>query len=346
MKEAFTFDDVLIVPKFSTIESRREVDISINSSNLPYAQLPIISSNMDTVTGSKMALAMAENGGIGCLHRFCSIEDNVQMFKDSIYGDNQTDLSIPAVSFGLGLKEIERAEALFCAGAHTFILDVAHGAQLAVANQVKAVRELLGESCLIIVGNFATSDSVKTFLEYCPDVNGIKVGIGPGSACTTRIKTGIGYPQLSAVKEIAQFFKNTNIPVIADGGMKTPGDIAKALGAGAHCCMLGGMLAGTQESPGIMHTIRDKIIKEYRGSASKEAYEAQGKDESYRTAEGESFFVDYKGPVKDVLRDIEGGLRSAFSYVGARNLKEFHDKVEFVRVTPSTVVENQAHGKR
>lgn len=379
MKELFTFDNVLIVPKFSTISSRSEVDISTNPSALPYMNIPIISANMDTITGHHMALEMQWNGAQACLHRFTSIEENVKMFKHSIIGDQECR-SVPLVSIGLGMDELERAEALISVGAYAFVIDVAHAAQMSVVKQADELRTLLGENGSITVGNFATADTVKAFLEHSGDgiVDVVKVGIGPGSACTTRIKTGVGYPQLSAIMEIARLLDKVGISVIADGGMKTPGDIAKALGAGADCVMLGGMLAGTDETPGETMFVDDcgklvkredflakKIhldgtvtyiedeysnsfpkVKKYRGSASKESYEVQGKNASHRTAEGESFLVPYKGPVKNVLQDIEGGLRSAFSYVGARNLREFQSKVEFVRISDATLTENKAHGKQ
>jgi IMP dehydrogenase len=359
MKEMLTFDDVLIVPKFSKISSRKEVELfeEVLGDRL---YLPVISANMDTITGPRMCRELAAHGARGCLHRFCSIEDNVEMFKEAILFNN-SDQWNPWVSIGLGMNELERAEALRDVGAHCFVIDVAHGAQAAVTSQVKVLRELIPSDHSIVVGNFATGDSVKDFLEYTgSDVNGIKVGIGPGSACTTRIKTGVGYPQLSAVMEIASTLKHTDIVVIADGGMKTPGDIAKAIGAGAHLVMLGGMLSGTNETPGDIIDVMGDVVsikdaselskiqllrKKYRGSASKEAYESQGKDASWRTAEGESFYVNYKGPVKDILQDIEGGLRSAMTYVGASNIREFHGKVEFVRVSNATRRENGAHGK-
>lgn len=364
MKELFTFDNVLIVPKFSTISSRSEVDISTNPSGLPYMNIPIISANMDTITGHHMALEMQRSGAQACLHRFTSIEENVKMFKHSIIGDQECR-SVPLVSIGLGMDELERAEALISVGAYAFVIDVAHAAQMSVVKQADELRTLLGENGSITVGNFATADTVKAFLEHSGDgiVDVVKVGIGPGSACTTRIKTGVGYPQLSAIMEIARLLDKVGISVIADGGMKTPGDIAKALGAGADCVMLGGMLAGTSESPGEVIGEYETIThfnkgypedistfvpthKKYRGSASKESYEAQGKNASHRTAEGESFLVPYKGPVKNVLQDIEGGLRSALSYVGARNLREFQSKVEFVRISDATLTENKAHGKQ
>jgi IMP dehydrogenase len=353
-KTLFTFDDVLIAPKFSTIESRKDVDLSCLALEL---KLPIISANMDTVTGKEMALAMAKAGGIGCLHRFCSIEENLHMMQWSTHIGTP-----PMVSIGLGTKELERAEALFKAqpiGAENIVIDVAHGAQMSVVKQARAVREIVGSNASIIVGNFATADSVKHFLEAAGTaVDGFKVGIGPGSACTTRIKTGVGVPQLSAIMEIVQLLDNTGLLVIADGGMRTPGDVAKALGAGADLVMLGGMLAGTYETPGetvdqngnpcnsVSFSSIVKVQKKYRGSASKESYEIQGKDSGWRTAEGESFLVPYKGSIAQVLQDIEGGLRSAFSYVGARTLAEFHARCEFIQVTANTVKESIAHGNK
>lgn len=358
MQELLTFDDVLIVPKFSLIESRSQVDTSTSLRSLKF-NLPLISANMDTVTGRSMAIAMQMNGAQACLHRFASIEETVADFKHVTFGCEDRKFDGPMVSIGLGSTELERAKALFDAGAHTFVIDVAHGAQIGVVKQVKALRELLGPYVNLVVGNFATGESVKTFIEYVGlDIDAVKVGIGPGSACTTRIKTGVGYPQLSAVMDVVSTLRNTDIKVIADGGMKKPGDIAKALGAGAHMVMLGGMLAGTWETPGETVTADGVpcqkqsfgsitgVFKKYRGSASLESYQDQGKTAKHRAAEGESFLVPYKGPVGEILQDIEGGLRSAMSYVGARNLEEFRGKCEFVRISSSTIAENGAHGKR
>ena len=378
MKELLTFDDVLIVPQFSTIKSRKDVDLSFNGNGFPYITLPVISSNMDTVTESHMALKMIRYGAQACLHRFQSIESNVEMFLDSSSYETGLSPRYPMVSIGLGEYELERAKILFNKGAYMFVIDVANGASLAVVEQVKALKEIIRDNGSIVVGNFATGDSVKTFIEYVGlSVNGIKVGIGPGSVCTTRIKTGCGAPQLSSILDISNTLKKTGLTIIADGGMRTSGDIAKALGAGAHLVMLGGMLSGTNESPGELahEEARDtysganvefltdsqltignknfpnryeikKSFKKYRGSASKESYEVQGKQASWRTVEGESTFVLHKGPVKDVLQDIEGGLRSAFSYVGAKNLEEFHNKVEFVKVTNAGHQESLPHGKK
>lgn len=328
-KEALTYNDVQIVPRFSHIKSRKDIDVT-GAFNL---KLPVISANMDTITSPSMAKAMYKSGGVACLHRFQTVEENIKQFKESEVK--------PWVSIGLGETELERAKQLFYAGAETFVVDVAHGANIEVVNQVEDLRNIVHFNASIIAGNFGDGSEVTAFLNELSKrgivVDGCKVGIGGGSACTTRIKTGCGIPSFTSIYSC----RDLPVTVIADGGIRTPGDIAKALAAGASAVMLGGMLAGTQETPGSI----EGLTKTYRGSASKESYQVQGKDESWRTAEGESFTVPYKGPVVNVLKDIEGGLRSAFSYVGAKNLKEFQANAEFIKVTNNGVIEANAHGK-
>jgi len=348
-----TFDDVLIEPKFNTVASRKDVDIS---SYVMHGELtlPVISSNMDTVTEYAMMMAMKRAGGIGCLHRFSSTEDLIDMIESRKKNlDNNYIASV-----GLSDYEFERAKALYKAGCLKFCIDVAHGASQAVCDMLDRLHhEFMDDHISIMIGNFATGDSLLKFVEnseFMPDA--VKVGIGPGSACTTRTKTGCGFPQLSAIQDVSKMARDMDIAVIADGGMKTPGDIAKAIAAGADAVMLGGMLAGTDESPGkkkiiTLHEaerlgLSNNAVKIYRGSASKESYKDQGKDESWRTAEGESFFVPQKGPVDLILKDIEGGLRSALTYVGARNLEEFRENANFIQVSSSARIENGAHGKR
>jgi IMP dehydrogenase len=340
MNELVTFDDVLIKPRFSELTSRQDVDLSTIFGEHTKLDLPVISANMDTVTNSKVAIELAKVGATACLPRFMSIENNVKLFNESRYQHR-----IPMVSVGLGEHELDRAYALFSAGATVIVIDVAHGAQISVVKQVAKISNIVGNNADIVVGNFASAESIDDF-KFMLNKNTVaawKIGIGPGSACTTRVKTGVGVPQLSAIQECVAA-KNT---VIADGGLKTPGDIAKALGAGASAVMIGGMLAGTDETPGDFHKTNndDTLYKKYRGSASKESYDDQGKTAKWRTAEGDSFLVKAKGPVGDILQDIEGGLRSSFTYVGAKNLKDFQAKVRFVRISGSSIKENGAHGK-
>jgi IMP dehydrogenase len=337
----YCFDDVLIAPQFSNIASRKDVGHWTNIAN-KLLELPIISANMDTVTEVAMAQAMVDAGGVGALHRFMPIEDNIKMLM-AIKG--------PVIaSIGLGKAELERAEALAYAGADWFCLDVAHGAQMAVVEQVKELRKIIGYNAmdpydpLLIVGNFATARSIKDFVHHCGKrsiVDAFKVGIGGGSACTTRVVTGVGIPTLGSVLDCV----STGFPIIADGGFRTSGDVAKAFGAGACAVMLGSMLAGTDETPGEV-ILTSRPMKRYRGSASRESYADQGKIAEHRTPEGETFLVPLKGPVKHVLQDISAGVKSAMAYVGANNLDDFRERCEFVEVSPNCVRENGAHGKK
>lgn len=335
IKENITFDDVLIKPKFSNITSRKDVSLTTTIGNLSL-DIPIVSANMDTVTNEDLAKKLYESGGISILHRFSSIEKNVKLFKSL---KNQNVKSI--VSIGLNDYELERAEALIESGANILCIDVAHGAQMSVVEQYNRIMNKYKSNVDIIVGNFATGDTVKEFKDLCvSEPLAFKVGIGGGSACLTRVQTGCGVPQLSAIFDCVKSNPTSNI--ISDGGHKKPGDIAKALAAGAKMVMLGYMLAGTDEAPG--EIINDNY-KKYRGSASQEAYNDQGKIADWRTFEGDSFLIPYKGPLNKVLQDITGGIRSSLSYVGARNLEEFREKVEFIRVSNSTFMENTSHGK-
>lgn len=333
----YTYDDVLISPSFTSVVSRRDVDLSGSFLGKTY-DLPVISANMDTVTESKMARYMLGIGAEACLHRFCSIEQGVEMLRQS-----GVDGKYPMVSIGLGQQELDRAVALAAEGASAICIDVANGASLEVVKQYLAVKNTI-PNIPVVVGNFATGRSVADF-EYhtgntkAPDA--YKVGVGPGSACTTRIKTGVGIPQLSAVMSVRSYTDR----VIADGGCKTPGDVAKALAAGAKLVMLGGMLAGTYEAPGDVKDVGGQFYKVYRGSASRSSYEKQGKTATWRAVEGDEFLVPFKGPAETIIQDIEGGVRSTCTYVGAKNLSELFEKARFVVVTSNGVKESGSHGK-
>lgn len=356
MKSLYSFDDVLISPKFSFVRSRKDVDTTINFFGTKLTT-PIISSNMDSVTGPLMASAMIKNGAQACLHRFYpTIKANVEDFiTGSFYAK-------PMVSVGLGTNEFERAVALVEAGAEILVIDVAHGAQISVVEQYNRLREKFDDNIRIVVGNFANSSTINDFNQHSAfQLEAVKVGIGNGAACTTRLKTGVGIPQLSAIMDI----RSTGLPIIADGGCKTAGDVAKAIAAGASAVMMGRMLAGTDESPGeVMYKHRDPhvlydsfrlatlqksnpehFVKKYRGSASAESYATQGKSSDFKTAEGESYLVPYTGSVVNILNDINGGLRSAMSYVGASTIKEFRANAEFVMCSTLSIGEAGAHGK-
>lgn len=348
MKKMLSFDDILIQPKFSTIFSRKDVSTTTEFLGRTLTN-PVCSSNMDTVTESDMAKAMHNNGATSCLHRFCSIEDSVKMFVQSEVN--------PMVSIGIGKKELERAEALYSVGSNLIILDVAHGASMIVVQQVQELRKLLHHSARIIVGNFANKKSIEDFiyhLGFKPDA--LKLSVGGGSMCTTRVVTGCGAPTLGTILDC----QGLDIPLIADGGIRNSGDYAKSLAAGADLVMCGSLFAGTDETPGYLYSgitgarligysqdfMYDDVRKKYRGSASLESYEAQGKIADHRTPEGESTLIPHKGPVKNVLQQLEAGLRSSMSYVGASTIEEFRAKAEFIQITNGGLVEGTSHGKK
>jgi IMP dehydrogenase len=340
MREALTFDDVLMVPNYCGFESRKEVSTSVKLGPYDFS-IPVISSNMDTITGSEMARRMCELGGLGILHRFCSIEDNVKMFKDAVewsYHDAEYHCHV-GVSVGVN-EGMDRANALYAAGARIFCVDVAHGHSKLVNQMIKQLKEL--PDVFVIAGNVATYAGAD-YLAGC-GADAIKVGIGPGSVCTTRIKTGMGVPQLTAIMDCAKCSK----PIIADGGCRTPGDVAKALAAGARMVMLGGMLAGTDETPGEMRQVGppDIMVKSFRGMASREAVEDFfGNMDDWKTAEGVAVEIPYKGPVEHVIKDVIGGLRSCMTYAGAATLEELTRRVEFVKITQAGRIESNAHIK-
>lgn len=342
---SWCFDDVLLVPSFSSIKSRK--DVNVKQQVCGEDILGIISSNMDSVTGPEMALEMNRLGAKGCLHRFCPIDSNVEMFTKS-------KAAKPWVSVGLGEKELERAKALSDSGATTFVIDVAHGASMEVVNQAKKIRDFLPKETFLIVGNFATGRAINDFVyHFGMDklIDGFKVGIGGGSACTTRKVTGCGIPTLGSVIDCIK----TNYPIIADGGIRNSGDFAKCLAAGAKAVMIGRLLAGTTESPGKLTMGQEEnyptdfiehyyLYKLYRGSASASSYEVQNKRAIHRSPEGESYLVDHTGGACKVIQQLEAGLRSSMSYLGANDLQEFKDNAEFISISNAALKENGAHG--
>jgi IMP dehydrogenase len=337
MKEVLSFDDVLIVPNFSNIASRKEVDTT--SFGL---KVPIISSNMDTITGHAMATEMSRLSAGACLHRFSTVQENIDEFKKSPKST--------MVSIGIGPAELERAIWLFESGATYFVIDVAHGAATHVVQQYEKIRSIVKDNASIMVGNFATQKNIDDFnhaSNTSKSPNAYKVGIGGGSLCTTRVVTGCGLPTFASIVDCAR----ANVPVIADGGIRNSGDIVKALAAGASAVMVGGLLSGTDETPGEIVKKQEqqfpfeKWYKKYRGSASRESYEVQGKVADHRAPEGETTLVQYKGKVETVIQNLMGGLRSGMSYVGASTIEELQKNVQFVRITDSGKTESRAHAK-
>lgn len=331
-----SFDDVLLIPGYNGIRSRQNVTTSVAIKDKTF-DIPLISSNMDTITGESMAAKFSELGGMAILHRFLSVEDNLKIFKRLSQPDKV------AFSVGLGKKEMERAEAMVGAGASMVCVDVAHGHSKEVNRTIRDLREAHGDNLLIIAGNVATYAGADYLAAAGADV--IKVGIGSGSVCTTRVKTGFGVPQLSAVVDCCKVDRH----IISDGGIRVPGDAVKALAAGADMVMLGGVLAGTDETPGeaIEVTGRDgvpKMVKRFRGMASREAQEDfMGSMSEWKTAEGVAIEVPARGPVESVVRDMMGGIRSGMTYCGAATIKDLQRKVQFMEITTSARVEGTPH---
>lgn len=331
MNNAYTFDDVLLVPAYNHHESRRVVDLSVTDKLGKLSlKLPVVSSNMDTITESKMANFMSSKGGMGALHRFLSIDDNICEFKNctgSVF-----------VSVGCAALELQRAEALRDAGAEYFCVDVAHAHSHYVGKTLKKLRQLLGNRCLM-AGNVATYAGADYLASCGADL--IKAGIGSGSVCSTRVKTGFGIPMLTCIQECAR----TDRSIVADGGIRKAGDIVKALAFGADFVMLGGMFAGTEPTPGkVIYNEQGKKVKHYRGMASREAQENfLGVMHDWKTAEGIKVDVPYTNNQDAIIADIIGGLRSGLTYAGASNISELQRKLNYVVITQTGLLESLPH---
>lgn len=329
--QSFTFDDVLLIPTYNHYESRRLVDTSVtDKTGRLTLNLPVFTSNMDTITEHEMANFIAAKGGLGVLHRFMSVEDNVTEFKRCT---PQTFVSI-----GCSKEALARAEALRDAGALHFCVDVAHAHAKYVGHTLKLVKQMIPNAC-IMAGNVATYAGADYLASCGADL--IKVGIGGGSICTTRIKTGFGVPTLFSVQECARVDRS----IIADGGIRTPGDIVKALAFGADFVMLGGMLSGTRVTPGeVITDAAGRKVKVYRGMASREAQaDFMGTMPEWKTAEGAAFHVPYTENEEEIIADIIGGLRSGLTYGGSATIRELQRKLNFSLITPAARQESLAH---
>lgn len=330
-----TFDDVLLVPGYNGIKSRQLVTTSVTIGERTL-DIPIVSSNMDTITGVTMANLMTEFGGLGILHRFMSIEENVAALMEV------SDRKRVGFSIGVGNSGLERADAMFGAGAEICCVDVAHGHSKEVNRTIKDLRVRYKDNILIIAGNVATYAGADYLAAAGADL--IKVGIGSGSVCSTRIKTGYGVPQLTAIQDCSKVDR----AIIADGGIRFPADVVKALAAGADLVMLGGMLAGTDETPGKtiekVEAGKARRYKQFRGMASREAQEDfMGSMSEWKTAEGVALEVPAKGSARDIIKDILGGLRSGLTYCGAATIKDLQRKAQFLEITPAARVEGTPH---
>lgn len=329
-----TFDDVLMIPARSDIRSRRDPQLTSKLTKNFSLQTPIISANMDTITEYDMAFAMNQLGAAGILHRFITIEEQASQARRL----KENGVKTISGSVGVGDDFKTRAKALIDAGVNIITIDIAHGHSIQMVETMKWLKDHYPQVD-IIAGNIATPDAARDLIEAGAD--SIKVGIGPGSMCTTRIITGCGVPQLTAIALCAEVAEQYGVPVIADGGIRTSGDMVKAFAAGASIVMLGSMLSGTIETPGEIQNGK----KKYRGMASRSAQDSwRGGVPEGMAPEGESTQVTVKGHVKDVILEITGGIRSGMSYVNASTIAEIREKAVFIEMSANGVAESRAHG--
>ncbi len=359
-KKGLTFDDVLLIPAESHVLPN---EVKLDTKLAPNLQLhiPLISAGMDTVTEGNMAIAMAENGGLGVIHKHLSIEAQVEEVKKAKSKTVDPNLPHPAVddqgrllaaaAVGVTSDTFERAESLLEAGADAIVIDTAHGHSAGVLRKIKEIREHFPNATLI-AGNVATCEGTAALFDAGVDV--VKVGIGPGSICTTRIVAGVGVPQITAIYDAASVAQKYGKKIIADGGIKYSGDVVKALAAGGNAVMLGSMFSGTTEAPGAIFTNEGKQFKSYRGMGSVGAMSQQhGSSDRYfqggvneankLVPEGVEALVPYKGDVSNIIYQIDGGLRAGMGYVGAGTIEELIENSQFVQITNAGLRESHPH---
>ena len=346
-----TYDDVLLLPDASEVVPSEVITRTRLTRNIEI-DIPIASSAMDTVTESKMAIAMAAAGGIGIIHRNLSIEDQVKEVKNVLTANKR---GLVGAAVGVGDDGFARAKALIEAGVNVVVVDTAHGHHRAVLEAIERIRKEF-KDIDIIGGNVATRAGAQALINAGADA--VKVGVGPGSICTTRVVAGVGVPQITAIMEAHKATVKAGIPLIADGGLQYSGDIPKAIVAGADCVMLGSLLAGCDESPGEIIEIDGRKFKGYRGMGSLGAMQSRGEIKSYSkdrymqddvlsedklVPEGIEGKVKYRGPVANVLHQLVGGLRSGMGYAGARTIYDLQKNGHLVQITSAGLQESHPH---
>ena len=343
IKEALTFDDVTMAPKYSEVLPS-EVNTSTKLSSNLTLKIPLLSSAMDTVTESKMAIAIAEAGGIGVIHRNLNIKKQIEEIKKV----KKLKLLVGA-AVGAGPLEFKRAEAILKEKVDLIVVDTAHGHSKKVAEIIKIIKKKKTSKTTLCAGNIATAEAAKFLIKLGVDI--VKVGIGPGSICTTRLVAGIGVPQLSAILEVTKGINN-KVKIISDGGIKYSGDIAKALSAGADAVMIGSLFAGSAETPGKLIKKNGKLFKSFRGMGSVGAmnkgsadryFQTKQKDASKYVPEGVEGFAKYKGDVKNIIYKLIGGLKSSMGYLGAKKVHNLKIKPNFVKITKAGFYESMVH---
>ena len=343
IKDSLTFDDVSLIPQHSSIVPNETLTSVELSKNLKL-KIPLIASAMDTVTESKMALAIGKIGGIGVIHRNLSTEKQIQEVKKV----KKYNLLVGA-AIGVSDNDLNRAKKLIKANVDLLVIDTAHGHTNKVFKIIKKIKKVI-KRVPLCAGNIATGKAAKFLADSGVDI--VKVGIGPGSICTTRLVAGVGVPQLSAVIEVKNALRNRKTKIISDGGIKFSGDLAKAIGAGADAIMIGSLFSGTLESPGKIFKRKGKLYKSFRGMGSAGAmavgssdryYQKKFKDLSKFVPEGVEGIVKFKGPVNKIIYNLVGGLRSSMGYLGAKTIKDLQKKGEFVKITKAGFYESMVH---
>ena len=344
IKEALTFDDVTLAPKYSDILPS-EVDTSIILSKFLKLKIPLLTSAMDTITESKMAIAIAKAGGIGIIHRNLNIKKQVEEIKKV-----KKQKLLVGAAVGAGSNELVRAKAILKEGINMIVVDTAHGHTKKVSEMIKFIKKEKNSKTALCAGNIATAEAARYLDKLGVDI--IKVGIGPGSICTTRLVAGIGVPQLTAILNVRNALKKSKVKIISDGGIKYSGDLAKAFAAGADAVMIGSLFAGTDETPGKLIKKNGKLFKSFRGMGSVGAmnkgsadryFQSKQKDNSKYVPEGVEGLAKYKGKVDKVIFKLVGGLRSSMGYLGSKQIKYLRKKPQFIKITKAGFYESMVH---
>ena len=358
IKEAYTFDDVLLVPAYSEVLPH-QVELKTKLTKSITLNIPLISAAMDTVTESAMGIAMALEGGLGIIHKNLDIETqagevkkvknhqvDLEQYPNAVFGKDGKLLAGAAI--GVSADLVDRVTALYNAGVDIVTMDSAHGHSKGIIDALKKVKELFPDLD-VIAGNIVTAQAAQDLVDAGADA--VKIGVGPGAICTTRVVAGVGVPQLTAINDVFEQLKEQNIGIIADGGAKFSGDIAKAIAVGAHTVMMGRLLAGTDEAPGNIVLRDGKKFKSYVGMGSmaamqrgsKDRYFQQDKSDKKLVPEGIEAIVDYKGSVHQIIFQLLGGLRAGMGYCGAKNIDALRHDARLVKISSAGLTESHPH---
>ena len=334
-----TYDDVQIKPQLSDIEHRKDCNTITQVTKNVWLDIPLVSSPMDTVTDYDMCLEMDRLGGMGFLHRFkkpFEIANTIQWFRNE-----KPDGTIGA-SIGVTGDYLKNAQLYVDNGAQIILIDVAHGHHKLVKEAIRRIKDEVKGTFDVLVGNISTKEAARDLCEWGAD--GLRIGIGGGSLCSTRIQTGVGVPMVSSILDCTGIADDYDVPCMADGGIRSVGDVCKGLACGADTIMLGSLLSGTKETPGIItkqgQWPNEVLQKKYRGSASLESKSDRGET---KNVEGYSTTILYKGKVKRIISDIIDGLRSSMSYVGAKDISEYQINSEKIKITNAGIIEAKPH---